>query len=66
MKEKLIGDIGNYYGGLTIKDVDGEYFWSIENWNGHEWERIPESLYKELLKFQEEKDQLNTQNNPVE
>ena len=56
MKEKRIGTIGNYYGGLHIKDIDGEYYWSIENWNGHDWQKIPESLYKELLKFQEEKE----------
>lgn len=65
MKKTLIGDIGNYYGGLSVKEVDGEYFWSIADWNGHDWEKIPESLYKELLKFQEEKDLLNSQNIPV-
>lgn len=58
--EKLIGGIGNYYGGLSVKEVGGEYFWSIENWDGHEWEKIPESLYKELLNFQKEKDLQNS------
>ena len=24
-----IGDIGNYYGGLEVKEEDGRYFWGI-------------------------------------
>jgi len=30
-----IGGIGNYYGGLSIKEQDGKYLWSIENYDGH-------------------------------
>lgn len=47
-----IGEIGNYYGGLLIKKEKGKYFWSIENYSGCEWEEITESLYKELVRFE--------------
>ncbi len=47
-----IGCIGNYYGGLHVKRSGDKFLWSIENYTGHDWEEIPESLYKELVKFQ--------------
>ena len=50
-----IGNIGNYYGSLEVKKEDGAFFWSIENWDGTVWEEIPESLYIELVKFEEER-----------
>lgn len=50
-----VGLIGNFYGGLSIKKVDNKYFWSIENYDGYEWEEIPESLYAELVKFEQER-----------
>jgi len=49
--ETDIGDIGNYYGGLSVKKEDGKFYWSIDNWDGQHWEEIPESLYLELIKF---------------
>ena len=54
-----VGNVGNYYGGLAVKEEDGLYFWSIENCDGHDGsepghEQIPESLYRELVKFDEE------------
>jgi len=48
-----IGSIGNYYGGLTVKEEDGKFYWGIENYDGLEWEQIPESLYRELIRFEE-------------
>lgn len=36
--------IGNYYGCLKVKVVDGQYSWSIENWDGDRWEDIPAEL----------------------
>ena len=27
-------DIGNYYGGLTIKAEDGKFYYGIENYDG--------------------------------
>jgi hypothetical protein len=50
--EREIGNIGNYYGGLHIKKVNDKFYWSIENYDGHDWEEIPESLYNELIKFE--------------
>ena len=49
--EREIGTIGNYYGGLRVRDEDGEYFWSIENWDGNVWSEIPKSLYDELIRY---------------
>ena len=48
-----IGTIGNYYGSLYVTTDGGKFFWSIENYSGNDWEEIPESLYNELVKFQE-------------
>jgi len=36
--------IGNYYGSLKIKVVDGNYSWAIENYDGDHWEEIPAEL----------------------
>ena len=55
--ETEIGDIGNYYGGLSVKnDADGKFWWGIENYNGTGWSQIPESLYNELIKYNESLD----------
>lgn len=50
---RVIGDIGNYYGHLSVKVSGDKFFWSIENWDGHHWQEIPKSLYDELIRFQE-------------
>lgn len=50
-----IGDIGNYYGGLSVKECDGRFFWSIENYSGHNWEEIPKPLYDALVEFEAER-----------
>ena len=55
-----IGKIGNYYGGLNVKAEEDRFYWSIEDWDGHSWEEIPEALYRALLKF--EKARLKSQN----
>ncbi len=47
-----IGTIGNYYGGLVVKEEDGEFYWGIENYDLTFWEKIPESLYKSLIEFE--------------
>ena len=49
-----IGEIGNYYGCLEVKEEEGAYYWSIENWSGHTWQEIPEYLYTALNTFQDE------------
>lgn len=50
--QKRIGAIGNYYGDLQVATEDGKFFWSIENWDGHNWNEIPESLYKALVEYE--------------
>lgn len=54
--ERGIGTIGNYYGGLSVKEEAGRFYWSIENYSGDDWEEIPESLYRELMAFQDAQD----------
>ena len=45
-----IGGIGNYYGGLIIKEKDNKFYWGIENYNGTDFKEIPKSLYDEIIK----------------
>lgn len=54
IKEQRIGDIGNYYGSLWIKKENNKCYWSIENYDGHDWSEIPENLFLELEKYQEQ------------
>lgn len=49
-----IGTIANYYGGLSVKESYGSYYWSIENYDGDNWEEIPKYLYDSLIQFQSE------------
>lgn len=49
-----IGDVCNYYGGVAVCMKDGKYYWSVENYDGHDWEQIPKSLYDELNNFQDD------------
>ena len=51
---RKIGDIGNQYGSLKVKQEDGKFAWSIENWDGDEWEEIPEYLFAALNRFEDE------------
>lgn len=53
IKTFSVGDIGNYYGGLEIKEEDGKFYWGIENYDGTEFEEIPEHLYIELYKLRD-------------
>ena len=50
--ETIIGEIGNYYGGLTVKSEDGKFYWSIQDWDGDHWLEIPEDLYKSLMNYE--------------
>lgn len=50
--EQSIGDIGNTYGGLSVKTEQGKFYWSIEDYDGHDWDEIPESLYLALVEYE--------------
>ena len=41
--------IGNYYGSLRVKEEDGNYYWSITNWDGDHWEQITKGLADMLI-----------------
>lgn len=56
MSEQAIGCICNYYGGLTVKNEDGRFFWAIEDWDGEDWDEIPKYLYEALVKYNNECD----------
>lgn len=51
--ELSIGEIAGYYGGLLVKEEGGKYYWGIDDLDPTEWEEIPKSLYDELIKFEE-------------
>ena len=51
-----IGQIGNYFGGLLIREDSGKFFWGIENWNGTNWEEIPEDIFNALKSYEETRD----------
>ena len=50
--ETSIGKIGNYYGGLSVRSDGTRHEWGIENYDGTDWEEIPESLYSALTAFE--------------
>ncbi len=52
-KSKIIGGIGNYYGKLSVVKHGIKYFWSIENYDGQDWQEITKKLYKTLIEFEE-------------
>lgn len=52
---KQIGNIENYYGGLWVKEDEGTFYWSIENFASTFWEEITETLYNELIEFDQHK-----------
>lgn len=53
--DRRIGAIGNHYGELYVgRSSDGTCNWGIsDNGETYDWEEIPESLYRELIKFEE-------------
>lgn len=51
---RRIGDIANYYGGLSVKIENGKCFWSIENYDGDNWSEIPRQLFDALNQYQED------------
>lgn len=52
--QRDIDGVGNYYGGLSIAEAEGNYWWTIEDWDGQKWEPIPKYLYDALNKYQDE------------
>lgn len=49
MTQRSIGTIGNHYGGLSVKEEDGKFYWSIDDYTGEGWEEISEPLYRALM-----------------
>ena len=43
-----VGSIGNCYGKLNIAEVEGKFYWSIEDYSGFEVEEISGTLYQQL------------------
>jgi hypothetical protein len=57
-----IGKIENYYGGLHVKEEDGKYYWSIENYDGHNYKEIPKYLYDSLMCYEQNNRETNLLN----
>jgi hypothetical protein len=55
VREWGVGTIGNYYGGLSIKEARGKFYWSIENYDGNQWKAIPKYLFDALLQYETER-----------
>lgn len=49
-----IGLIGNYYGGLKLRRDNGISYWSITDYDGDNWDQIPDYLAEALLKYRSE------------
>ena len=43
--------IGNYYGDLEAYEKDGVFYLNLDNYDGSNEKEIPESLYNELVKW---------------
>ena len=48
-----VGLIGNYYGGLELAIDGGRFYWGLRDWDGIDWQEIPESLYESLMEYQQ-------------
>lgn len=46
-----VGDIGNYYGCLSVAKIEDSYYWDIENYDGFNPEEITKDLYDALIAF---------------
>jgi len=42
---RCVGECGNYYGGLYVKESGGKFYWGIEDYDGIEFSEIPEGLF---------------------
>jgi hypothetical protein len=49
-----IGDISNYYGSLVLTVKAGQASWSITDWDGDNWNDIPDYLARALLRYNRE------------
>lgn len=47
---------GNYYGTIYVRQTENGYEACVENWDGFDWQKIPEYLYEALKQFQLEED----------
>ena len=48
-----IGNIGNYYGGLRVKQGgDKKYYWGIADWDTTRWHEIPKPLFTSLVRYE--------------
>ena len=56
MTRRDIGEIGNYYGGLSIRRESDKCFWAIEDYDGFNEQEIPKYLFDALTKYQDELD----------
>tara|TARA_Y100000593_G_C4235498_1_gene299305 strand:- start:704 stop:889 length:186 start_codon:yes stop_codon:yes gene_type:complete len=54
MEKTHIKGVGNYYGGVWVQEIDGKFYWIIENYDTdfeeiEEWTLISQELYEALI-----------------
>lgn len=59
-----IGDIGNEYGGLYVREnkYNNKYYWGIENHSGTGWSQIPKYLFDALMQYESTRDKTEDEN----
>ena len=57
---RKIGNVGNCYGGVVIMESDGDFYIGVSGYEGDQVQSIPESLYAELMAFQDALDRKET------
>lgn len=48
LEQTRVGDIGNRYGGISIRCIDGKPEWAIEDYDGLYWEPCPIPVFLAL------------------
>ena len=60
-KVTAIKSLDNYSGRLYVKEDDGCFYWCLDTWSFYHWSQIPESLYKEIVEFNDSVEQAEKQ-----
>lgn len=53
---RIIGTIKNYYADVSVRKEGEKAQWSINNFDGDDWQEIPQYLYDALNRFQDEQE----------
>ena len=48
--EKVYAPVGNYYGGPSVWALQGKYYLSVDNWDGHPTVEVSREFYAAFVK----------------